>query len=84
MKADRREFLTQCARSAAALSLMQSMASTASLAADDSGPSRIQVRLDRPTHEIDRKIYGLFAEHLGRCIYGGIYQEGSPLSDAGG
>jgi alpha-N-arabinofuranosidase len=22
-----------------------------------------------------------FVEHLGRCIYGGLYEEGSPLSD---
>src|SRR6267142_2032834 len=25
-----------------------------------------------------------FIEHLGRCIYGGIYDEGSPLADARG
>jgi len=29
-------------------------------------------------------IYGQFIEHLGRCIYGGIYEEGSPLSDERG
>ncbi len=37
-----------------------------------------------PGHEIgqvNRKIFGGFIEHLGRCIYGGIYEEGSPLSD---
>jgi alpha-N-arabinofuranosidase len=33
---------------------------------------------------IDPKIYGNFAEHLGRCIEGGIFEEGSPLSDANG
>lgn len=26
-------------------------------------------------------IYGNFVEHLGRCVYGGIYEKGSPLSD---
>jgi len=26
-------------------------------------------------------IFGQFIEHLGRCIYGGIYEEGSPISD---
>ena len=25
------------------------------------------------THLINRNIYGHFAEHLGRCIYGGFY-----------
>ena len=29
-------------------------------------------------------IFGQFIEHLGRCIYGGIYEEGSPLADAQG
>ena len=29
-------------------------------------------------------IYGNFIEHLGRCIDGGVFQEGSPLSDANG
>ena len=28
---------------------------------------------DTATHIIDRNIYGHFAEHLGRCIYGGFY-----------
>ncbi len=29
-------------------------------------------------------VFGNFAEHLGRCIYGGIFEEGSPLSDSDG
>lgn len=29
-------------------------------------------------------IYGHFIEHLGRCIYGGVYDEESPRSDASG
>jgi alpha-N-arabinofuranosidase len=33
---------------------------------------------------VDRRIFGNFIEHLGRCIYGGIYEEGSPLSDERG
>ena len=33
---------------------------------------------------IDPNIYGNFIEHLGRCIYGGIYEENSPLSDERG
>ena len=34
--------------------------------------------------EVDPKIYGNFIEHLGRCIYGGVWEEGSPLSDPAG
>jgi len=31
--------------------------------------------------EIDERIYGSFAEHMGRCIYGGIYEPNSDFSD---
>ncbi len=30
---------------------------------------------------IDRRIYGSFIEHLGRAVYGGIYEPKHPLSD---
>lgn len=33
---------------------------------------------------MDPLLFGNFAEHLGRMIYGGIYDEGNPLSDADG
>lgn len=33
---------------------------------------------------IDRRLYSSFAEHMGRCVYGGIYDPESPLSDAEG
>ena len=46
--------------------------------------ARIKIDLDRRLGRMDRNIYGNFAEHLGRCIYGGIYEEGSPLSDERG
>lgn len=35
--------------------------------------SRIIVNADQGEHTISRHIYGHFAEHLGRCIYGGFY-----------
>jgi alpha-N-arabinofuranosidase len=46
--------------------------------------ARIKIDLERRNGEIDRNIYGNFIEHLGRCIYGGIYEVGSPLSDSDG
>jgi alpha-L-arabinofuranosidase len=46
--------------------------------------ARVKVDLDRRIGAIDPMIYGNFAEHLGRCIYGGIYEPGSPLSDERG
>jgi alpha-L-arabinofuranosidase len=46
--------------------------------------SRIKIDLERKIGSIDQRIYGGFIEHLGRCIYGGIYEENSPLSDEHG
>jgi len=46
--------------------------------------TRIHLDLDRRIGAVDRRIFGQFIEHLGRCIYGGIYDEGSALSDARG
>jgi len=34
--------------------------------------------------EIDKRIYGSFIEHLGRAVYGGIYQPDSPHADEHG
>ena len=35
----------------------------------------------RTAGAIDRNIFGGFAEHMHRCIYGGIYDPGSPQAD---
>jgi alpha-L-arabinofuranosidase len=43
--------------------------------------TRIAIDPSRQLGKIDRKVFGGFVEHLGRCIYGGLYEEGSPLSD---
>ena len=48
------------------------------------GPARIEVHTERVISDIDPKIYGNFLEHLGRCIEGGVFDEGSPLADANG
>ena len=34
--------------------------------------------------EIDKRIYGSFIEHLGRAVYGGIYEPGHPEADEQG
>ena len=46
--------------------------------------ARIKIDPDRVVGEVHPHIFGNFAEHLGRCIYGGIFEEGSPLSDGDG
>jgi alpha-N-arabinofuranosidase len=43
------------------------------------------VNMDTGTRTISRHIYGHFAEHLGRCIYGGIWVgEESPIPNTRG
>lgn len=34
--------------------------------------------------EIDKRMYGSFVEHLGRAVYGGIYEPGHPTADEDG
>jgi alpha-N-arabinofuranosidase len=46
--------------------------------------SKIAITPARTLGTIDPKLFGGFVEHLGRCIYGGLYEEGSPLADERG
>ena len=46
--------------------------------------ARIRIDTNRVIGEVSPRLFGNFAEHLGRCIYGGIFEEGSPLSDSDG
>jgi alpha-N-arabinofuranosidase len=46
--------------------------------------AKIKVDLDRRIGRLDRRVFGGFIEHLGRCIYGGVFDENSPLSDERG
>ena len=73
MKISRRTVL---AASASAPFLVPGRASAAS--------ATIHIHSGRHRGEIDKKIFGNFIEHLGRCITGGIFEEGSPLSDKEG
>lgn len=59
-------------------------AQTPAPAAASPSAARIKIDLDRTIGDVDPLIFGNFAEHLGRMIYGGIYEEGSGLSDANG
>jgi alpha-N-arabinofuranosidase len=44
----------------------------------------IKIDLNRRLGSISRDLFGGFVEHLGRCIYGGIYDRGSAMADADG
>ncbi len=46
--------------------------------------ARIVINVDRKLGDIHPHLYGQFIEHLGRCIYGGIYEPGSRFADERG
>jgi alpha-N-arabinofuranosidase len=47
--------------------------------------NRLVIHADQPGAEISRNIYGQFSEHLGHCIYGGIWVgEDSPIPNTRG
>jgi alpha-N-arabinofuranosidase len=48
------------------------------------GPARAFVRSVPGRTDFDRRVLGSFLEHLGRAVYTGVYQPGSPLADAKG
>ena len=47
---------------------------------------RARVHLDREfaIGAVDERLFGSFIEHLGRAVYGGIYEPGHPTADADG
>ncbi len=44
----------------------------------------IVIEIDAPVEKYDRMIFGGFIEHLGKQIYGGFFEPGSPLADEDG
>ena len=46
--------------------------------------ARLSLNTEVSAGAIDRRIFGGFLEHLGRAVYGGVYDPGNPLSDARG
>jgi len=40
--------------------------------------AHIDVLTSRPIGTVDRRIFGSVTEHLGRCVDGGVFEEGSP------
>ena len=50
----------------------------------DEKSATIRLNTDNIVGEISPNIFAGFAEHMGRCIYGGIYDPRSPLADKQG
>ncbi len=46
--------------------------------------TRLIVDVDFGIAELDRRLFGTFVEHLGRCVYTGIYEPGHPNADERG
>lgn len=46
--------------------------------------AKIKVDRQAKVSSIDKRIYGSFVEHMGRCVYEGIYEPGHPLADENG
>ena len=46
--------------------------------------SRLVVDRDFVLADLDRRVFGIFAEHLGRCVYGGMFEPGHPTADKNG
>lgn len=44
----------------------------------------VQLRADAVIARTDPRLFGAFVEHLGRCVYGGIFEPGHPRADARG
>ena len=46
--------------------------------------AKITINKNYTISKIDDRIYGSFVEHLGRCVYGGIYEPDHALADENG
>ena len=46
--------------------------------------TRVTVDRHFPIAELDRRVFGTFVEHLGRCVYTGIHEPGHPTADEDG
>jgi len=55
-----------------------------SMNAQNTREATISIDLNRPVEKVSPMVFGQFIEYLGRCVNGGIYEEGSPLSDENG
>jgi alpha-L-arabinofuranosidase len=78
----RRRFLSELSRSSAALATASWLPGLGY--AQTRGPGRAVLQRARYRSELDRRLLGAFLEHLGRAVYTGVYEPGSPLADADG
>lgn len=81
----RRQFLSGATTALVAGSAaLRPRSSHGATSAGATGVTDIYLDLHRRIGTLDRRLFGSFLEQLGRAIYGGIFEPGSPLSDASG
>jgi alpha-N-arabinofuranosidase len=80
---NRRRFLSALGKSGAMLTAGSWLGSIG-YAQTSRGPARAVIHQARFRPEFDRRLLGAFLEHLGRAIYTGVYEPGSPRADANG
>ena len=80
---DRRSFLGKAAATATVLGADSWLARVARAQAVATR-ARLIVDPARTIASLDRNLFGSFLEHLGRAIYGGVYEPGSKLANASG
>ena len=83
MISNRRTFLGQLTTVSAALASASWLASIG-YSQTTRSVARAVINRARIRADLDRHILGSFVEHLGRCVYGGVYDPGSKLADASG
>ena len=81
---DRRHFLQKALAAAFTWAGGLSWVKPAHAKPASSPPARVIVDRARTLTRLDRRTLGAFIEHLGRAIYGGLYEPGSTLSDSNG
>ncbi len=79
---NRRKFLARLTASGALLAASPWLNSLGF--AQTTGAARVRLNGARFRSDLDRHILGSFLEHLGRAVYGGVYEPGSPLADSHG
>ena len=80
----RRSFLEGLGKSGALLAAGPWLSSIGYAQGSSRGPARATIVQSATRADFDRRLFGAFLEHLGRAIYTGVYEPGSPHADANG
>jgi len=81
---DRRDFVKQAGIAGIGLAADPTFGGVAQAQEVSSGTARVVIDPLRQVSALDPHVFGSFLEQLGRAIYTGIYDPGSPLADANG